>query len=139
MKRIVFVSLAVLIFTMLACSFGTGGSDKAGTVDELKAKFDNLPVGDTARGEQIFLAQPCHACHVDLSVGPAFPGDPPLAVRAETRESGYSTGLYLYESIVEPNAYVVSGFQKDIMPNEFGKTLTDQQLADLIAYLMTMK
>jgi len=139
MKRIVFVSLAVLIFAMQACSFGTGRSGKAGTVDELKAKFDTLPVGDAARGEQIFFTQPCHVCHTDQTVGPAFPGDPPLAVRAATRRSAYSAGLYLYESIVEPNAYAVSGFQKDIMPNEFGGTLTDQQLADLIAYLMTMK
>lgn len=139
MKRTVLVSLVVLIFAMLACSFGTGGSGQAGTVDELKAKLDKLPVGDAARGEQIFLAQPCHACHVDLSVGPVLSGDPALAVRAATRRSGYSAELYLYESVVDPNAYVVSGFQKDIMPNEFGSTLTDQQLADLIAYLMTMK
>jgi cytochrome c1 len=74
-----------------------------------------------------------------MPVGPTFPGDPPLAARAATRKSGYSAELYLYESIVEPNAYIVPGFQKDIMPGNADETLTDQDLADLIAYLMTMK
>lgn len=139
MKRAVLVSLALLTFAMLACSFGTGGNSKAGSVDELQAEFDNLPAGDAARGEQIFLAQPCHTCHTDLSVGPVLPGDPPLAIRAATSKSGYSAELYIYESIVKPNADIVPGFQKDIMPSDFSEMLTDQELADLIAYLMTMK
>jgi len=139
MKRTVIVSLVVLTFAMLACSLGSTGSDKPAAVNDLQAEFDKLPAGDATRGEQIFLAQPCHTCHADLSVGPALPGDPPLAVRAETRRPGYSADLYLYESIKVPNAYVVSGFQKDIMPAEISETLTEQDLADLVAYLMTMK
>lgn len=139
MKKSIFASLAVLTLAMLACSLGSGGGNKTITPDELQASFDQLPAGDAARGEQIFLSQPCHTCHVQLAVGPVLPGDPPLATIAETRRSGYSAELYLYESIVEPNAYIVSGFGKDIMPAEFGRNLTDQELSDLIAYLMTMK
>jgi mono/diheme cytochrome c family protein len=136
MKRTVFASFLILAIAILSSSCG---SSKAVSVDNLQAEFNKLPVGDAARGEQIFLAQPCHTCHADLTVGPAFPGDPPLAIRAETRRSGYSAELYLYESIVEPNAYIVPGFQKDIMPSDIGETLTNQELADLIAYLITMK
>jgi hypothetical protein len=33
----------------------------------------------------------------------------------------------------------VSGFQKEVMPAEYGNTLREQELADLIAYLLTMK
>jgi mono/diheme cytochrome c family protein len=139
MKLSIFASLAVLTLAMLACSLGSGGSNKTITTDELQVAFDQLPVGDAARGEQIFLSQPCHTCHVQLAVGPVLTGDPPLATIAETRRSGYSAELYLYESIVEPNAYIVSSFGKDIMPAEFGRNLTDQELADLVAYLMTMK
>ena len=139
MKRTAFVSLFVLTFAVLACSFGTGGSDKAVRANELQAEFDKLPAGDAAQGEQIYLAQPCHTCHTDLTVGPAFPGDSPLAVRAVTRKPGYPAELYIYESIVAPNAEIVPGFQQDIMPGDFRQTLTDQELADLIAYLMTIK
>ena len=40
-----------------------------------------------------------------------------------------------HESIVTPGAYVVEGFTPGIMP-EFGAQMTEQQLADLIAFLM---
>lgn len=139
MKTSNFATMAALVMAMLACSLGSTGKGQPASVEELRAGFEGLPAGDAARGEQIFLAQPCHTCHADLSVGPALPGDPPLAVRAETRRPGYSADLYLYESMVAPNAYVVPGFQQDIMPPEISETLTEQDLADLVAYLMTMK
>jgi len=34
---------------------------------------------------------------------------------------------------------VVEGFPADTMPQDFGTQLTDQQLNDVIAYLMTLK
>lgn len=139
MKTSIIAPLVVLTLAILACSLGSGGGNKTITTDELQVAFDQLPAGDATRGEQIFLSQPCHTCHVQLAVGPMLPGDPPLATIAETRRSGYSAELYLYESIVEPNAYIVSGFKKDIMPSEFDGNLTDQELSDLVAYLMTMK
>lgn len=139
MKKSIFASIVILTVAMLACSLGRTGNGEPVSTNDLQAEFDKLPAGDATRGEQIFLAQPCHTCHADLSVGPALPGDPPLAVRAETRRPGYSADLYLYESIKVPNAYVVSGFQKDIMPADISETLSEQDLADLVAYLMTMK
>lgn len=139
MKKSIFSLFAILTLATLACSLGSGEGTKAVTADDLQIAFDQLPAGDAARGEQIFLSQPCHICHMQQAVGPELPGTPPLATIAETRRSGYSAELYLYESIVAPNAYVVSGFRKDIMPDEFGGILTDQELSDLIAYLMTMK
>ena len=137
--RPIFASLLVLTFAMLACSLGAPGGDESISADQLQATFEELPSGDPARGEQIFLAQPCHTCHRDVPVGPAFSADPPLATVAEGRKSGYSAELYLYESIVSPNAYVVSGFQKDVMPADYGMMLTEQELADVIAYLMTFR
>jgi mono/diheme cytochrome c family protein len=139
MKIAVFASLTVLTLATLACSLGTGRGAESMTVDELQAEFDKLPAGDATRGEQSFRAQPCQTCHADLPIGPAFPDDPPLGTRAGTRRSGYPAEVYLYESIVQPNTYIVPGFKKDIMPAEYGETLTDQELADLVAYLLRMK
>lgn len=139
MKLPVFAALTVLTLATLACSLGTSGRGGEPTLEEMQAAFDELPAGDEARGEQTFLAQPCHTCHADLPLGPAFLGEPPLGTRAATRRPGYSAEVYLYESIVEPNAYVIPGFQKDIMPAEYGETLTDQELADLVAYLLSME
>jgi mono/diheme cytochrome c family protein len=139
MKWTVFVSLIMLLLSTLACSLGASGGGGNMSVEELQAEFDKLPAGDAARGEQIFVAQPCKTCHIDLGVGPAFPGSPALAALAATRKSGYSAQLYLYESIVAPNAYIVPGFQKDIMPAEYHETLSRQELADLVTYLMSLK
>jgi cytochrome c1 len=39
------------------------------------------------------------------------------------------------ESIVDPNKEIAAGFQPNIMPGTFGESLSDQQLADLVAFL----
>jgi hypothetical protein len=39
------------------------------------------------------------------------------------------------ESIVDPNKEVAAGFQPNIMPTTFGESLSDEQLADLVAFL----
>lgn len=153
MKTPIFILLAALALATLACSLVTGveapqvtaDSTETVTIDEplpaeLQTAFDALPVGDAANGEQIFTAaQPCHVCHMDQPVGPTFPGEPSLPTLAATRRPGYPADVYLYESIVNPSAYVVQGFQAGIMPDDFGSTLTRQELADLVAYLMTMR
>src|SRR5690242_19662299 len=50
---------------------------------DLQTAFEALPSGDAAHGEQLFNSMPCHTCHTDMPIGPAFPGDPALAERAE--------------------------------------------------------
>ena len=46
---------------------------------------------------------------------------------------------YLIDSIVNPSHYIVPGYQ-DYMIKDFGtRQLTNQDLADIVAYLMTLK
>ncbi len=154
------VSLASVALAILACTpimvsvngepLGGGDSDAPSSEvvsseatevwpADLPAAFEALPTGDAASGEDIFDDRACHTCHADLPIGPAFPGDPALATRAETRRAGYSAELYLYESIISPQVYVVLGYDGEVMPQDFGEELSAQDIADLIAYLMTMK
>lgn len=114
-----------------------------------------LPAGDAARGEQVAVANACAACHVGAAgavlAGPSWvvaasPDGKGIAQHAAERwqESGYtgkatSAAEYLYEAIVAPNAYVVSGFNAGVMPQNYGTTLSAQDLADLIAYLTTLQ
>ncbi|MCI0394615.1 MAG: cytochrome c [Chloroflexi bacterium] len=80
----------------------------------------------------------CSACHsLDPDtriVGPSLSG---VAARAATRKLDYSAEMYIYESIVYPDAYGVEGFQGGIMPADFKQRLSQQQLADLVAFLTT--
>ncbi len=105
-----------------------------------------LPQGDAANGELLFTGQvsgkyPCSACHSlqagQTLVGPTLAG---IAATAAAREDGLSAEQYLHESIVQPNTYIVEGFANpSIMPANFGAQMTKQELADLIAYLITLK
>jgi mono/diheme cytochrome c family protein len=108
-----------------------------------------LPSGETARGETVATAQGCVACHISTNTGPAWEpsdGEPGIGDRAATRitQPDYEGAAetpeqYLFESIVHPDVYVVPPFAPGIMPKTYGETLTDQDMADLIAYLLTIK
>ena len=91
------------------------------------------PVGNAENGATIF-ASSCSACHgAQDGAGPAVTG---IGERAATRVAGMTAAEYLHESIVDPSAYVVEGFA-DIMPKTFGQQFTDQEINDLVAYLLT--
>lgn len=116
-----------------------GGAD-AGNCTPLA----DLPAGDAAHGEQMFVGQApgpdgkalgCQACHSldgTPGVGPSIQG-----ISADV-PAGYDTlEAYIYASILHPNEYIVEGFQPGIMVQTFGERLDNQALADLIAFLST--
>jgi len=69
-------------------------------------------------------------------VGPTLKG---IAKAAGSRAAGQSAEVYLFTSIVNPNAYLVPGYAANIMPQTYAKTLSAQQIRDLISYLLTLK
>ena len=78
----------------------------------------------------------CHALTPDtVVIGPSMAG---IATRAASRIPGYDTQAYLETSILIPDEYLVEGFT-NTMPTNFGKELTSEEFAALIAYLMTLK
>jgi mono/diheme cytochrome c family protein len=89
-------------------------------------------------GEQLYQgAGGCTACH---GLGTRAPnlltdekGKGPIGARCATRESGKSCKAYVYESLTNPRAFVVTGYEP-IMP-DVGRTLSPQQLWALVAYL----
>lgn len=91
-----------------------------------------------AEGKWVF-SQNCGSCHAidpeTVIVGPSLAG---VAGRAETRIVGVSGRDYLLQSILNPEAYLVEGFDK-LMPTDFGKRLTGEELDALIAYLITLE
>lgn len=107
-----------------------------------------LPEGDAASGEELSNTLACVACHVSGTTGPAWApsgGQPGIGERAETRYtqpdytgSATSAEQYLFESIVDPGVFLVEGYA-DLMPHTYATSLTDQQVADLIAHLQTFR
>jgi nitric oxide reductase subunit C len=109
---------------------------------------------DEARGEELYRTTPpgCFACHstspgVKLA-GPSLAG---IATRAAERvQSPEYTGDakdaagYIRESIVAPNAHIIedpmfAANGQSFMPATLGQDLSDEQLHQLVAYLLTLK
>jgi len=100
------------------------------------------------KGKGLFTAQGCAACHSlkpdEKIVGPSLAG---IATRAGDRikaadyKGKATTGeLYLRESIVQTSVYIVPTYPDGVMPKDFGTAKLDAQaLADLIAYLLTLR
>jgi hypothetical protein len=102
--------------------------------------LDNMAEADPDNGESLTLSNACTGCHSldpnQIMAGPTWYN---LAERAADRVEGQSAGLYLYNSILHPNDYVVEGYQPNIMLQIYQDTLSEQDLADIISYLLTLQ
>jgi cytochrome c oxidase subunit 2 len=95
------------------------------------------PKGNAAAGKAVFTANGCGSCHTFKpanTTGKIGPDLDHVAADAQKANRG-SVQQYVQESIVKPNAYVVPGFPPNVMTQTFGKTLSKQQLADLVAFV----
>ena len=45
---------------------------------------------------------------------------------------------YLHTSIVEPNNFVVEGYPENLMPQVYAEALSEDQINNLVAYLLTL-
>jgi mono/diheme cytochrome c family protein len=91
-----------------------------------------------AAGDELYHgAGGCTACH---GLGTRAPnlltdekGQGPIGARCGKREPGKDCKAYLYESLTQPRAFVVQGYEP-IMP-DLTRTLSPQQIWALVAFL----
>jgi mono/diheme cytochrome c family protein len=93
-----------------------------------------------ARGLTLYNNSGCGGCHTidGLSGGTVGPVLTNIASVAETRVEGLSADEYLRQSILEPSAYLVEGYD-DLMLKSFGESLSQTDLDDLIAFLLSQE
>ena len=102
-----------------------------GTVPEqTPTETVNTGQGDPAAGKEVFVSAGCGGCHTYGPAGTSATIGPDLDTALQGKDA-----QFVLESIVDPNAEIASGFQANIMPSTFGESLSDQQLADLVAFL----
>ena len=78
----------------------------------------------------------CSTCHnADSEVQLIGPGLLNVNARAETRVEGQSAAEYIYNSIIDPSAYVVEGFPDDVMPKTWEDVYSSTELLILLHIL----
>ncbi len=136
-KATLAVVSGMILAALVLAACGGGGASQAPT-GGAPAGAGNVEAGKALFAQQVIGSNPgCITCHSlepgKTLVGPSMAG---IAGRAGNTAPGQSAEQYLRQSITEPDAHVVAGFQKGLMPKP---TLSDQQVNDLIAYLLTLK
>lgn len=123
------------------------------TADEENILFFIQEFSDAGNGERLFTTMinvgtsggvnadwSCNTCHdptTDIrGVGPGFFT---VGARAGERIEGYPAELYIYNSIIHPNDYIVEEFVGDLMPTGYADALSEQDIYDIAAYLMTLQ
>jgi nitric oxide reductase subunit C len=141
--------LLVVIPGLLLVGCGGGGGDQG------QAGESPTEIGDPERGRELFNqatigpnnAPGCITCHsLEPDVTQVGPSQADAASRAaETVASQDYSGSadsaqgYLRESIVEPDAHVTEGFSPGVMYQNYEEDLTEEQINDLVAFLMTLE
>jgi mono/diheme cytochrome c family protein len=97
--------------------------------------------GKAERGRDVFYGTgSCHVCH-SVTPGEESPLGTNLfgiAYWGGSRQPNVSAQDYIIQSILLPDEYVVPGMPAGIMPRTYGQKMTNLDLGDLVAYLLTL-
>jgi cytochrome c oxidase subunit 2 len=90
------------------------------------------PANPDAAGKAIFTGQEggCGSCHTLADAGTSGTVGPDLDKALKGKDEAF-----IKQSIITPNAVIAPGYPKDVMPQDFGKRLTPDQIDALVAYL----
>lgn len=129
------VLLTIAVYTLLANSIPQVESE---VPEELSFEGEVTAEALVAAGDQLYHgAGGCTACHGLGTRAPNLLADERgtglIGERCARRVAGQSCKEYLHQSLVEPNAFVVEGYQP-IMP-DMRRTLSAAQIWSLVAYL----
>ncbi len=119
------------------------GQDTGALATAVQAK---VPV-TAAEGKTIFTGVGgCGACHTLADAGTSGTAGPNLSQRlasdcanaASQKVRGTKLTDCIHTSIINPYAYLPSGYASGVMPNTFSKTLSPTQIAALVTYLSSV-
>ncbi len=107
-----------------------------------QADFDKWVVeqqGDGSKdadGAAVFSSAGCGGCHAfkpantNGAIGPDLDN-----LAADAKKAGEDPAAYVKESIVDPNKVIANGYSKDVMPGDFGSSLSAKEIDALVKYL----
>jgi mono/diheme cytochrome c family protein len=112
----------------------TGATTTGETTTGTETGAPEQPSGDPAAGKELFTTTaqpPCASCHTLQEANATGTVGPNLDEVLKGKDAAF-----IHESIVNPDAEIATGYSAGIMPGVYGDQLNDQQLADLVAFLV---
>ncbi len=137
-----FAPFALLAFLLAGCG---GVPGRGPTTTPTPATILGTPptppatiVGVAAAGKPVFVAAGCGACHTFTPAAAKGTIGPNLdLLKTYASKAGVPIEEFTTSAIASPPAsYVPPGYSANIMPGNYGTTLTAKQLADLVAFLV---
>jgi cytochrome c oxidase subunit 2 len=113
----------------------------AADFDAWAAAEAGLSADPLERAQKWYTTFGCNACHSldgTAGVGPTWQGLFGSQIRLADGSTVTADEAYLIESIRNPGATIVEGYQ-NIMPAAIGGSLTDQQIQDLIELIRSLE
>jgi len=124
---IITIGLLILITAVFVVAFVTATQSeitvrseptlelKADTyVDEVNSLLEGANLENGTRLVEQYACIGCHRLVAQDNIAPRFAG---IAERAESRRPPLTAAAYIYESIVDPGAFVVGGYQTAMPQN----------------------
>jgi cytochrome c oxidase subunit II len=81
----------------------------------------------------------CHSVDGSASVGPTWLGLYGSERQLVDGRTMIADEDYLHIGIVDPNEHIVTGYPPNVMPRNYDELLTDQQIANIIAYIRSLE
>ncbi len=100
------------------------------------------PTGEPRPPQELFATMACSGCHVldqpqtDTNRGAVGPNMGNLAEEAGQFVAGQTGEEYVHNSIVNPNDFIVPGYQPNIMPQNFAERMSEDEINGMVAWLL---
>jgi cytochrome c oxidase subunit 2 len=121
----------------------TTATEEATDTTSTEDNVGDVITGDATAGQTTALMNGCTACHATvadspIAVGPSWVGIYEEEVTLADGSVAVIDVEYIRESILNPNAKVVEGFAQGVMPQTFADTLSQDDINNLIAYIVSL-
>lgn len=99
-----------------------------------------LPPDPVAGGQRLFRIW-CSGCHAvtpgsPAALGPSLAG---VATRAIANSDGLDPDVWLRREIIDPDVALTPGYDRGLMPGNYGQLLRPEELDALMAYMLTLE
>ena len=126
---------------------GSAGGSSASATSTSTSTTPSSGGSAAAAGKAIFTGSgTCGSCHTLAAAGTTGVVGPNLTMRlgsdcataASMKIRGKTLSQCIHTAIVNPYAYIPSGYQSGIMPSNFAQRLSATQIGDLVSYLASV-